>query len=65
MRIGSNVPYAKYHETGTRYMPARPVLGHAAIIARSRLTRALNKYFRTRLSGQFGTKYNVIIQRGS
>jgi phage virion morphogenesis protein len=25
--VGFGVPYAKYHETGTRRMPARPVLG--------------------------------------
>ena len=46
MRISSNVPYAGYHETGTRRMPARPVIGYAAKVAPSRLQRALNKYLR-------------------
>lgn len=28
--IGSNVHYAKYHQFGTRHMPARPFLGFGA-----------------------------------
>jgi len=49
MSIGSNVPYAKYHEHGTRYIPARPVVGYAAVLAPARLQRALNKYLRKEL----------------
>ena len=48
MRIGSNIPYAKYHETGTRYIPARPVIGYAQIISPDRLQRALRKYLKKR-----------------
>ena len=50
MHYGSIVSYAKYHETGTRYMPARPVIGYAAIIAPARLQRALNKYLRQKVN---------------
>lgn len=46
MRFGSNVPYAKYHETGTSRMPARPIVGHAAKLAPSRLQRAMRQYLR-------------------
>ena len=51
MRIGSNVPYARYHEHGTSRIPARPVVGYAAVIAPSRLQRALTKYFREKIDG--------------
>lgn len=49
MKIGSNVPYARFHETGTRYMPARPVVGFAQIVARDRLQRSLRRYLKKRL----------------
>ena len=49
MRIGSNVPYARFHETGTRYIPARPVIGYAQVLAEGRLQRALRKYMKKRL----------------
>ena len=51
MRYGTDVPYAKYHETGTRFMPARPVVGYAAVIAPRRLQSALNKYIREEIDG--------------
>lgn len=51
MRYGTSVPYAKYHETGTRFMPARPVVGYAAVLAPRRLQRALNKYIREEIDG--------------
>ena len=51
MRIGSVVPYAKYHERGTARMPARTVLARAEVIGRLRLQRALNKYLREELDG--------------
>ena len=53
MRIGSNVPYSKFHETGTRYMPKRSVLDRAQIIAGRRLIRAFNK--------EFGKKFRITI----
>ena len=56
MRIGSNVHYGKYHETGTRYMPARPVLGRAQAIAGRRLIRAFNK--------EYGKKFKVVFAGG-
>ena len=51
MRWGTDVPYAKYHETGTRWMPARPVVGYAAVLAPRRLQSALNKYIREEIDG--------------
>lgn len=50
MRYSSIVSYAKYHETGTRYMPARPVIGYAAIVGPTRLQRALNKWIREKIN---------------
>ena len=56
MAISSIVPYYKYHETGTRYMPARPVLGRAQAIAGRRLIRAFNK--------EYGKKFKVVFAGG-
>lgn len=49
LRIGSSVPYARYHEEGTRYIPARPVVEYAQVLAGRRLQRALNKYLRGKI----------------
>ena len=53
MRIGSDVPYSRFHETGTRYMPKRSVLDRAQVIAGRRLIRAFNK--------EFGKKFRITI----
>ena len=55
MFIWSDVPYARYHELGTKRMPPRPVLKKAAIIGRLRLQRALNKYAREKFGDGTGT----------
>lgn len=49
LRIGSNLPYARYHEQGTRHIPARPVVAYAQELSGRRLQIALNKYLRGKL----------------
>ena len=55
MRISSTVPYAKYHEYGTRHMAARPVLRYAEHVAPTRLVRAFNK--------EFSGKFRIVVLR--
>ena len=50
LKIWSDVPYARFHETGTSRMPARPVIGYAHVVAPRRLQTALNKYLRKKLN---------------
>lgn len=52
LEISSDVPYAKFHETGTRYMPARSVLTRAQIIAIARLRKALAKWIQGKIDGK-------------
>ena len=45
LRIGTRVPYAMYHQFGTRTMQARPVVPMEAIL--DRMQRILEEYLRT------------------
>ena len=49
LRMGSNLPYARFHEQGTRYIPARPVVQYAQVLSARRLQRGLNTYLREKL----------------
>lgn len=49
LEIDSPVPYAKYHEYGTRRIPARPVFSAVAQQIRPRLPRLYEIYARRKL----------------
>lgn len=48
--IGTNVPYAKWHQTGTKRMKARPFLGVSKIDS-SKILKIVNKYLKAQNEG--------------
>ena len=44
LSMSYQVPYARFHETGTARMPARPIFGSVVRHSRSRFVEALNRY---------------------
>lgn len=45
MTVGTSVPYATYHQTGTKKMPQRKIIG-LSFAARSQVVRVLADYIR-------------------